>query len=140
MSAQAVRDAFRAKVDGLLAPDGFAYFESVNKAETTKDLPANWYTLEFPPASDNPISLGRPTLFREQGQCRVAIYTPHQTEDTAGVDAAETVRAEMSNWFDPTGMLRVMSAQPPMDIDGGDFRGSFYGIAVDLVYQFDRFA
>jgi hypothetical protein len=140
VSAQAVRTAFRAKVAGLLAPDGFAYFESVNRAESTQHLPPNWYTLEFPPASDTPISLGRPTRFRESGQCRVAIYTPHQTEDTAGVDAAEKVRAEMSAWFDPTGMLHVLSAQPPMDIDSGDFRGSFYGIAVDLVYQFDRFA
>jgi len=70
----------------------------------------------------------------------VAIYTPHQTEDTAGVDAAEKVRAAMCHWHDATGMLHVQSAQPPMDIDSGDFRGAFYGIAVDLVYQFNRFA
>ena len=70
----------------------------------------------------------------------MAIFTPHQTEDSDAVDAAEIVRAAMANWFDPTGHIRVMTAQPPTDMDGGDFRGSFYGITVDLAYTYDRYA
>ena len=140
MSANAVRDAFRAKLDTLLVPDGFAFVESINKAESTQNLPDNWYTLDFMPSSDERISLGVPGLFRESGRCSVAIFTPQQIEDEDAVDAAEIVRAEMANWFDPTGMIRVTSAQPPTDMDGGDFRGSFYGIAVDLTYTYDRFA
>ncbi len=140
MSADTVRDAFRAQLSTLLVADGFEFVESVNLAETTKNLPEYWYTLDFLPASDNRISLGVPALFRETGRCTVAIFTPHQTQDAVAVDAAEKVRAAMSNWFDATGMLRVDSAQPPADMDGGDFRGAFYGIAVDLSYTFDRFA
>src|SRR3982750_390191 len=140
MSANAVRDAFRAKLSGLLVPDGFAYVESVNLAESTRDLPPKWYTLDFPPASESRISLGVPALFREQGRVTVAIWTPQQTTDDDAVTAAETVRQEMANWFDPTGMIRVESAQPATDADGGDFRGSFYGSTVDLFYAFDRFA
>jgi hypothetical protein len=138
VSADAVRDAFRAAVAPLLAPT-FTYVESVNLAESTKDLPPNWYTLDFLPATDNRISLGLPALFREQGRVVVLIFTPHQTQDASAVDAAETVRAAMANWFDPTGMIRVEAAQPPTDLDGGDFRGAFYGITVDLLYAYDRF-
>jgi len=138
MSAAAVRDAFRAQVSGLLAPDGFEFVESINHAETTKSLPSNWYTLDFLPASDSRISLGVPALFRESGRVAVAIFTPHQTLDQSAVDAAETVRAAMANWTDPTGFIRVLAAQPPTDLDGGDFRGSYYGITVDLLYQYDR--
>lgn len=140
MSASAVRDAFRAKLDTLLVPEGFAYIESINKAEATRDLPDRWYTLDFMPASDDRISLGVPALFRETGRCAVAIFTPQQIEDADAVNAAEIVRAEMANWFDPTGHIRVGTAQPPADMDGGDFRGSFYGISVDLAYTYDRFA
>lgn len=140
MSANAVRDAFRAALSSLLVPSGFAFIESINLAESTRDLPSQWYTLDFAPATDNRISLGQPTLFREQGRVSVLIFTPHQTQDAAGVTAAEVVRQAMANWVDPTGMIRVESAQPAADMDGGDFRGSFYGIAVDLFYAFDRFA
>jgi len=140
MSAATVRDAFRTKLDTLLVPFGFAFVESINKAEATRDLPDNWYTLDFMPASDDRISLGVPALFRETGRVAVAIFTPQQIEDEDAVDAAEIVRTEMANWFDPTGHIRVNSAQPPTDMDGGDFRGSFYGITVDLAYTYDRFA
>ena len=138
MSAATVREAFRAKLSTLLVPDGFEFVESINRAESTKTLPPNWYTLDFLPSSDNRISLGVPALFRESGRCMVAIFTPHQTLDQSAVDAAELVRAEMANWHDPTGAVRVVTAQPPTDLDGGDFRGSYYGITVDLIYQFDR--
>jgi len=139
MSAAYVREAFRTQVSGLLDAEGFTYVESVNLAESTKDLPPHWYTLDFLPATDVRISLGVPGLFRESGRVVVLIFTPQQVLDTDAVAAAEIVRAAMANWFDPTGMIRVETAQPPVDLDGGDFRGSFYGITVDLIYQFDRF-
>jgi hypothetical protein len=140
MSANAVRDVFRAALSTLLVPDGFQYVESVNLAENTRDLPNKWYTLDFLPSTDNRISLGVPALFREQGRVAVAIFTPQQTEDDDAVTAAEIVRQQMAQFRDPTGMIRVDSAQPATDLDGGDFRGSFYGITVDLLYSFDRFA
>lgn len=139
MSAAHVREAFRAQLSGLLGPEGFAYVESVNQAEATRDLPPNWYTLDFFPGDDSRITLGLPALFRESGRITVLIFTPQQQLDTVAVSAAEVIRAAMANWFDPTGMLRVLAAQPPTDLDSGDFRGSFYGITVDLLYTFDRF-
>jgi len=140
MSAQSVREAFRAKLSTLLVPDGFVFVESINQAESTKTLPQKWYTLDFLASDDIRLSLGIPALFRESGRVTVIIFTPQQTFDSEGVAAAEHVRAELCNWFDDTGNIRVLSANPPIDLDGGDFRGSFYGITVDLSYQFDRLA
>lgn len=140
MSASAVRTAFRTKLNGLLAPDGFTYVETINLATPSALLPNKYYTLDFPGSTERPISLGVPTLFREEGRCVVAILIPHQTQDTDAVDAAESVRDEMTHFVDATGMVRVLSAQPPTDMDGGDFLGAFYRVTVDLLYAFDRFA
>jgi len=139
MSAQAVRTAFRDALSPLLVPDGFEFVESINKAETTKTLPTKWYTLDFLPSDDSRAALGVPALFRESGRVTVLIFTAQNIFDTDAVAAAEVVRAAMCNWFDSTGNIRVNAAQPPVDLDGGEFRGSFYGITVDLLYQFDRF-
>lgn len=140
MSAQAVREAFRAAVSPLLVPDGFEYIESVNRAEATKSLPLKWYTLDFLPSDDSRAALGVPSLFRESGRCVVVIMTPQDQLDSEALAAAEVVRAAMCNWFDESGQIRVQAAQPPNDLDGGDFRGAFYGITVDLLYTFDRLA
>ena len=140
MSAAVVREAFRAKINGLLAGEGYEFFESVNLAHSTKDLPPRWYTLDFVPSDDTRLSLGTPALFRENGLVTVAVFSQQNVEDSDAVAAAEIVRAQMCNWFDDSGHIRVTEAQPPTDLDGGDFRGAFYGITVDLRYNYDRFA
>jgi hypothetical protein len=143
MSAEAVREAFRQKIAGMLEPDGFTYFETINEATSSKELPPRWYTLDFIPADDSRISLGIPALFRESGTVLVAIFTAQQIEDTTAVAAAETVRTELANWQVTSALgqyLRVLEAGPPNDLDGGDFRGAWYGITVDLRYTFDRMA
>lgn len=132
-----MRAAFRTKVDGLLASDGFTFVESVNLAESTRDLPPKWYTLDFPPANNERTSLGMPARFVETGRVMVSIFIPAQTQDTDAVDAADKVRTEMANWFDPTGRIRVTAPQPPSD--GGDFRGAHYGVTVDLTYTYETF-
>jgi hypothetical protein len=139
MSAAIVREAFRQKIAGLLTAQGYEFFESVNLATSTKELPPRWYTLDFVPSDDARISLGQPALFRESGQVTVAVFSEQNVEDSNAVAAAEIIRSQMCNWFDPTGAIRVLEAQPPTDADGGDFRGAFYGINVDLRYQYDRF-
>ena len=138
MSALYVRAELRAAVSALLP--GFVFVESVNLAERTADLPDRFYTLDFVAADDTRISLGVPALFRETGAARVMIFTPQQIGDADALAACETVRAAMCNYADASGSLRVLDAGPPTDLDGGDFRGSFYGLTVDLRYQFDRLA
>ena len=138
MSSSYVRDEFRTKVSGLLTAQGFAFVETINLAEATADLPARWYTLDFLPADDARLSLGVPTLFRETGAVMIAIFSPQNETDNDAVTAADVVRSAMCNWVDATGNLRVQDAQPPQDLDGGDFRGSFYGVTVDVRYTFDR--
>jgi hypothetical protein len=140
MSAALVRSTFRDQLSTLLGADGFAFIESINHAESTKNLPFKWYTLDFLASDDSRMSLGMPALFRETGRVTVLIFTPLQTLDTDGIAAAEKVRAALCNFFDDTGNLRVLAAEPPTELDGGDYRGSFYGITVDLAYQFDRIA
>jgi len=140
MSSQPVREAFRQKIAGLLDAEGFEFFESVNKAESTKELPQRWYTLDFAVAGDQPKSLGVPRLFREEGTVTVLIFTEQNIQDTDAVAAAEVIRAATCNWNALAGNLHVQQAGPPADIYGGDFRGSFYGVQVDIGYNFDRIA
>jgi hypothetical protein len=138
MSASIVRSAFRAKIAGLLAAQNFEFVESVNLAESTKELPSRWYTLDFAVSGDHRLSLGVPALFREQGSVSVVIFTEQNVHDTDAVAAADVIRAAMCNWSAEGGHLRIQQAGPPTDLDGGDFRGSFYGILVDIGYTFDR--
>lgn len=138
MSSSYVREQFRARVATLLVPEGFAFVESINLAESTAELPEKWFTLDFLPADDQRISLGVPTLFRESGAVSVAIFIPQQGTDSEATAAADVVRSAFCNWTDATGNLRVQDAQPPQELDGGDFRGSFYGMLVDIRYTFDR--
>lgn len=136
MSAPFVRDAFRAAVPLVLPPD-FLFVESINLAERTENLPAQYATLDFLPASNERIALGRPSLERETGTCVVLLYSPQQTGDTETAEAAQLICDAMGNFA--LGSLRVLDAGPPSDLDGGDFRGSFYGMSVGLRYQWDHF-
>ena len=138
MSSASVRAAFRTQVAGLLSGSGFDFIESVNRAESVTELPQRWYTLDFAVAGDQRMSLGVPTLFREQGTVTVVIFTEQNIEDAAATNAAEVVRAALANWNALDGHLHVQQAAPPADLAGGDFRGSFYGVMVDIGYTFDR--
>ena len=139
MSAAYVRQEIRAKVaTALPAPWGFV--ESINLAANAETLPSRWYTLDFPPASDQRIALGSPGLFRESGGPVVFVFTEQQLGDAAAAEAAELVRGALVNWHDETGHLRVLACGPPTDLDGGDFRGAWYGQSVEVRYEFDRLA
>lgn len=143
MSAEYVRAGFREVVPPLLTAETFAYFESVNEAHATKELPPRWFTLDFTPSDDAPAALGQPQLFRESGSCVIAIFTAQDIQDATAVEAAEIVRQALVHYVkaDATGNhLRVIDCGPPRDADGGDFRGAWYVITVDVRYQFDRFA
>lgn len=143
MSADYVRTAFREVVPPLLTGAGFTFFESVNEAHATNELPPRWFTLDFTPSDDSPAALGQPQLFRESGSCVIAIFTAQNIEDTTAVDAAEIVRQALVHYSkaDASGnYVRVLDCGPPTDSDGGDFRGAWYVITVDVRYQFDRFA
>jgi hypothetical protein len=143
MSADYVRTQLTAAVAPILVPFGFTFFETINRAHKAGQLPkAGWYTVDFIPAIDDPVSLGSPQLFRESGSCVVAIFTAQDITDTEAADAAEVVRDAMVHFqvADAAGnSLRVIDCGPPNDADGGDFRGAWYAMTVDLRYQYDRF-
>jgi len=140
MSADYVRTQLTAAIAPILVPTGFQFFETINEAHATKELPSRWYTVEFVPATAPPISLGTPQLFRETGSCVVVIFTAQDITDTDAVDAAELVRDAMVHFqvADVAGnSLCVLDCGPPNDADGGDFRGAWYAITVDIAYQYD---
>jgi hypothetical protein len=139
MSAAYVREQFRTVLAGLL-PAPWAYVESINNAVDAETLPPQWFTVEFTPADDQRISLGEPGLYRETGAPLVLLFTEHQIGDAEALSGAELVRAGLVNFTDPTGHLRVLACGPPTELDGGDFRGAWYGQSVDVRYQYDRFA
>jgi hypothetical protein len=142
MSADYVRTQLTAAIAPILVPLGFTFFETINRAHRAAELPKpGWYTVDFVPATAPPISLGTPQLFRETGSCVVVIFTAQDITDTDAVDAAEVVRDAMVHFqvADVAGnSLRVLDCGPPNDADGGDFRGAWYAITVDIAYQYDR--
>jgi hypothetical protein len=141
MSSQPVRDRFRARLATLLTPLGFTYVESVNLAEPASELPARWYTLDFGAAGDERLSLGIPTLFRETGSASALIFTQQQIGDAEAGAAAQRLRDALANWHEANAdgdFFRILDCSPPSDLDGGDFRGAWYALSVDLRYQFDR--
>jgi hypothetical protein len=140
MSGAYVREQIRAQVATAL-PAPWMYVESINQAQDARTLPSQWYTLDFPPADDQRISLGVPALYRESGVPVVSIFTAQQLGDALAVNAAELVRQALLSWqHDATGHLRVLACGPPAELDGGDFRGAWYGQSVDVRYEFDRIA
>jgi hypothetical protein len=138
MSHAHVREEFRTAARALLEPAGFVFFESINFATQSKSLPPHWFTLEFIVGDEGRAALGVPSLMREQGTVAVQIYSEQQVTDAATTQAADMVRDAFTNWADATGQLRVIDCAPAVDIDGGDFRGAFYGVFVSVRYLFDR--
>lgn len=138
MSANYVREQFRAAAQAVLVPLGFAWFESVNLAQKSGDLPLKWFTLDFAVADESRASLGVPSLMREQGTAALQIFIEQQTTDNDATSAADMARDAFTNWADVTGNLRVLECMPPADMDGGDLRGAFYGVFVGVHYAFDR--
>ena len=139
MSSDYVRTMFREAVEDLLTSYAFTFIETINRARAASELPIRWYTLDFPAASSQRIGLGVPSLFRESGSAIVILFTEQQITDATVTAAAEVIREQLTNWRDASGQLRVLDAGPPSDLDGGDFRGAWYGVGVDLRYQFDHF-
>ena len=141
MSSAPVRSLMRARIDGLLAPLSFEFIESINRASSAAELPPQWYTLDFLAAGDERIALGIPSLMRESGVASVLLFSPQQQGDASVIDAAQLLRNAMGNYrqSDAAGAyFRILDAAPPNDLDGGDFRGAWYAVSVDLRYQFDR--
>lgn len=139
MSSAYVRQEFRAKLAALL-PSPWEFIESINVVADRESLPARWYTLDFPPADEQRISLGTPGLYRETGAPLVFVFTEQALGDAIAAAAAELVRDALINWTDASGQLRVLACAPPSELDGGDFRGAWYGQTIDVRYQFDRLA
>jgi hypothetical protein len=138
MSSAYVRAQFRAAVAASL-PAPWVYVESIN-VQRVAELPPQWFTLDFPPADVQPISLGRPALYRESGAPSITVATPQALGDALALAGAELVRTALIHFVDATGHLRVLTCSPPTELDGGDFFGAWYRQTIDVRYQFDDFA
>jgi hypothetical protein len=139
MSSEYVREQFRTLLAGALPPP-WQWLDSINRAEAREDLPPQWFSVQFNTAQDDPISLGRPALWRETGAPLVVLFTEQQIGDAIALEAAELLRAAVLHFVDVTGHMRILACSPPVEIDGGDFRGAWYRQGVEVRYQFDRLA
>jgi hypothetical protein len=139
MSSEYVRAQFRT-VLALALPPPWEFIESINLADEREELPLQWFTVAFGLASEDAISLGTPSLWRETGSPLVVLFTEQQIGDATALAAAELLRAALLHFVDDTGQLRVLACSPPMELDGGDFRGAWYRQGVEVRYQFDRLA
>ena len=132
MASKTARDAFR---DSLQAAfPAVTYVESIATRVDTNNLPALWMSLEFlPGGSENAISIGKPTCYRESGVVRVWVVGSTGSGDGAAIDQADAVAAFYRGWSDDTVDLRVVALVSPSNNPESD--GRWFLSFVDLTYQ-----
>ena len=137
MASKVARQAFR---DSLQAAfPAIAYVESIATRVDTNSLPALWMSLEFlPGGSENAISIGKPTCYRETGVVRVWVVGATGSGDSAAVDQADAVAAFYRGWVDDTADLRVMAMVSPSNNPESD--GRWFLSFVDITYQYTYYA
>ena len=129
MSDPLVVAVFEARL-ALLAP-GVPYLRTLNIRPP--DLPDAYVSLERDYATVDRITIGVPTLFREQGSLSVVVNTRAGTGVTPGDTIAEQVRALFHNFNQDH--LHVQTVGSAVVFDPDD--GSFFQLKVPVQYQFD---
>jgi hypothetical protein len=137
MSSPAVRRAVYSALPVLL-PD-FLYVPTLNVPVDKTTLPAGpWYTVDFQAFESARVSLGTPGCFLERGVILVSLASPPDLGDLALADMAEAFRTAFIDWFDDSGAIRVREVDPPLEVDAGDLRGSWWLMEVSMDYEYHR--
>jgi hypothetical protein len=133
-----VRKWFRDEL-GVRLPE-YSYFDTINSTPDRKELPPLWLTLEFSGASDQRISLGSPSCWREYGEVQIVVLGKSGKSDEDVLIAAEAVRmaffdvAESVPLTVGTGHLKFSADVPNTDTTEN---GNWFFASVSCAYTFD---
>jgi hypothetical protein len=138
MSSLVVRNAFATKFIESF-PDE-VLIESLSKAveNAIELLPPAWYSFLYSGADARPVSIGRPTCWREEGYARLYCATKAGDGPTDGVARIDAVREAFRYWKLASPDLRVTAPLPATTAPESD--GRWLLIYTDLMYRFDYIA
>lgn len=136
MSSAPVRRAIEAALPVLLP--SLTYVPTLNVPIDQSALPSHWFTIDYQAFESVRISIGLPGCFKERGIILATLAAPPDDTDLPLADMAEQFRDAFLDWFDPSGFVRVYQVNPPLEVDAGDLRGSYWLMEVALDYEFYR--
>lgn len=140
MASATARSVLRDRIVGALIEQGdpAEYIETVAESPRGEDLPPAWVTIIFQAADRLPITIGRPTLYRESGGATLVVATIAGKGDGDAAAIADWLSDALLGWSDPMTGLRVTRVGTGREMDDGDAAGRWYRIAVDVEYVHDE--
>jgi hypothetical protein len=139
MSSLFVRQTFYAALPILLPT--LTYYPTLNVPqvdEPDEGAPDRWYTIDFEALDESRVSIGMPGCFVERGVVVVTLAERAGFGDLDLAEMAQTVHDAFLDWHDPTGHLRVVQVDPPIEVDGGDLHGAWWLMEVPMGYEWHR--
>lgn len=141
MSATAVREAFRDKIDAIVTATlgalGWTFPGDTND-EVRPDAATKWITLEFVGGQEKIIGRApSSTRYRENGAVFVDLHTQAGSGNSEAEAAAEVIRAAFRGWKDGSVDLRVFEVDAAQMNVG---QSATVRAAVHVPYQYDHFA
>ena len=139
MSAGLVRAAFRSFLAAEIAADRVSapYLETINVTTESPSRPAEWCTLDFAGAEEEPITLpaGGIRGYRETGTVFAHAMTEANKGDARAVEIADEIRAAFRDTDLGDGIV-VETTSPPNTGDGKP-DGRVFRAIVEITYRFD---
>ena len=137
MSSSLIRSLFRTALDSQLAREE-QYVDAIAMQAESEDLPERFLSLQFLGATEDRISIGTPSCWRERGTCRVWVVGLAGDGDAAVTSRADQVKDFFRNWGVPAAQLRAVGITPPTQLN---FRsaGRWFSVVVDVAFQRDFF-
>jgi hypothetical protein len=138
MSSLIVRNAFAAKFVEAFPDEMLIESLSIAIENAVELLPPAWYSFLYSGSDARPVSIGRPTCWREEGYARLYCATKSGNGPSAGVARIDDVRDAFRNWRVLAPDLRVTAPLPATTAPESD--GRWLLIYTDLLYRFDYIA
>jgi hypothetical protein len=135
MASKVVRQSFRDSLQ--TAFPGIAYVESIAMRVDNNALPALWMSIEFIAGTDQPICIGKPTLWRENATTRIWIVCQSGSGDDAAIEQGDLVAEFYRNWSSTAPSIRTQNVSSPNSQIESD--GRWWLAYVDVPYQHDYY-
>lgn len=135
MSHQAVIEAFVTRLADIDASPAVPFVDTLNsRPETRPDI---YLSLDRDYATTYRVTLGPPSMFREQGTLQVVVTVRSGIGSSAAGTLATAAQTLFQDWVALSGNLRIISAHSGAVFDPDD--GNHFQMKVPVEYQYDFF-
>ena len=136
VASPTVRSAIWAKLTEVSTASGVKLIDTENTAPVVKNLPDQWFTVDYVPDTESRASIGTPgsTLYRETGEAEVSVVVKRNT----GIGSALSLAEQIRNAFRGqtlTGVV-IRTVEPP-DLSDAFGDGNWTRASVPIAYEFD---